>query len=426
MQQVLSKVREAGRGLDLQRLDFHLNFQKIDPIRSAVREGVLNKVRKFTLEGNEAIAKGALESGARFFSGYPITPSSEILEYVAKQIFRYGGTYLQMEDEIASIAAAIGASLGGSKSFTATSGPGFSLKQENLGFACLTEIPLVIVNVQRGGPSTGGPTDVGQADVMQSRWGTHGDHPIIVITPDSVQECYEETVRAFNLSEKYRVPVILLTDAKVSQMKEPVLLPSVDAIPIVNRARPEHSCNEYEPFALTPEGLAPLANFGEGYRAHFTGLYHGRNGLPTKNPKMIEEQLLRIHAKLKTAAASAEILKTEEFLMEDADLIVIAYGITARAAKEAVVQAREKGIRAGILRPITLWPSDESRMIRALARARKVIVAELNLGQYLLEIERLAYRMSREFRKLPPPIVPINRVDTSLITPRDILQELAS
>ena len=400
-----------------------INLRLVHPIYSAIREGSLKKVRKLTLAGNEAIAKAALEVEARFFSGYPITPSSEILEYVARHIFRYGGTYLQMEDEIASIAAVIGASLGGIKSFTATSGPGFSLKQENLGFACLTEIPLVVINVQRGGPSTGGPTDVGQSDVMQARWGTHGDHPIIVICPSSVQECYEETVRAFNLSERYRVPVILLSDAKVSQMKEPVLLPPEEAIPIVNRAKPTGSPDKYQPFGLTPDGVPPLAPFGTGYRAHFTGLYHGRDGLPTRNRRMIEEQLGRIHAKLNTPSAKRDILKTEQFQTEDAEFLVIAYGITARAAKEAVVQARRKGIRAGLVRPITLWPSDEKVILQELAHAKKVIVPELNLGQYVLEIERLACRMSQQNRRIPPPITFVGRVDTTLITPEDILKE---
>ncbi len=413
--QVLALRPQNPRSIDL---------QLISPIRAAIREGIVKEARRLNLGGNEAIAKAAVEAGARFFSGYPITPSSEILEYVARHLFRYGGSYLQMEDEIGGIAAAIGASLSGVKAFTATSGPGFSLKQENLGFACITEVPLVIVNVQRAGPSTGGPTDVGQADVMQSRWGTHGDHPIIVITPYSVQECYEETIRAFNLSEKYRVPVIILTDAKVSQMKEPVLLPPKELLPIVNRAKPTGSPDKYEPFALTPDGLPPLASFGEGYRAHFTGLYHGRSGLPTKNPAMIEEQLKRIHAKLETPTAKDEILKTELFFTEDADFVVIAYGITARAAKEAVVQARLKGIKAGLLRPITLWPSDEESVLKVLQRVKKVIVAELNLGQYILEIERLAYRMSRREQKVPPPIISINRVDTDLITPEDILKEL--
>lgn len=403
-----------------------INLRLVQPVHEAIREGSLKKVRKLTLGGNEAIAKAALEAEARFFAGYPITPSSEILEYVARHIFRYGGSYLQMEDEIAGIAAVIGASLGGVKSFTATSGPGFSLKQENLGFACLTEIPLVVVNVQRGGPSTGGPTDVGQSDVMQARWGTHGDHPIIVICPSSVQECYEETIRAFNLSERYRTPVILLSDAKVSQMKEPVLLPPKDDLPIVNRPRPTGSPDKYQPFGLTPDGVPPLAPFGEGYRAHFTGLYHGRDGLPTKNRRMIEEQLNRIHAKLATPEAQRDVLKTEQFQTEDAEFLVVAYGITARAAKEAVVQARRKGIRAGLVRPITLWPSDEKVISQALARAKKVIVPELNLGQYVLEIERLACRMSQKERRIPPAIVPVGRVDTTLITPEDILKEFTT
>ncbi len=406
---------QAPEGIDLRR---------IDPFRSAVREGALTKVRRLTMGGNDAIAKAALEAGARFYSGYPITPSTEVLEYVARYIFKYGGTYLQMEDEIAGIAGAIGASLGGVKSFTATSGPGFSLKQENLGFACLVEIPLVVVNVQRGGPSTGGPTDVGQSDVMQARWGTHGDHPIIVVGPYSVQECYEETLRAFNLSEKYRTPVIVLTDAKVSQMKEPVILPASDELPIVNRAKPAGVPGVYEPFGLDPEGVPPLAAFGEGYRAHFTGLYHGRDGLPTRNPQMIREQLERIHAKLTTPTARSEILKTELFLTDDAEVVVVAFGITARAAKEAVIEARRKGIRAGLVRPVTLWPSDEESVMPVLARARKAIVAELNLGQYGLEIERIAYRMARKFEKVPPPITFVNRIDTHLITPAEILKEI--
>lgn len=401
-----------------------VDLRAVHPVQAAIRNGTLKKARRLTLSGNDAIAKAALEAGARFFSGYPITPSSEVLEYVARHIFAAGGTYLQMEDEIGGIAAAIGASLGGVKSFTATSGPGFSLKQENLGFACLLEVPLVVVNVMRGGPSTGGPTDAGQADVMQARWGTHGDHPIIVIGPCSVQECYEETVRAFNLAEKYRTPVIILSDAKVSQMEEPVVLPSRSQVPVVNRAKPVGSPAEYEPFGQTACGVPPLADFGEGYRAHFTGLYHGRNGLPTKNPRTIEEQLKRIHAKLETPEARKDILKTEQFLTDDADTVVIAYGITARAAKDAVIQARREGMRAGLLRPITLWPSDRDTVIRSLGRAGKVIVAEMNLGQYVQEIERLAYEMARREQMIPPPIARVNRVDTRLITPQDIFREI--
>ncbi|MCC6750050.1 MAG: 2-oxoacid:acceptor oxidoreductase subunit alpha [Deltaproteobacteria bacterium] len=401
-----------------------LRLSEIDPIRSAVRRGELTQVRRLTLGGNEAMAKAALDAGARFFAGYPITPSSEVLEYVARHIFKVGGSYLQMEDEIASIAAAIGASLGGVKAFTATSGPGFSLKQENLGYACITEAPLVVINVQRGGPSTGGPTDVGQSDVMQARWGTHGDHPIVVLAPYSVQECYEETVRAFNLAEALRVPVIVLTDAKVSQMKEPLVLPPVDELPVVGRAHPTGAVGAYEPFGLSPDGVPPLSPFGAGYRAHFTGLYHGRDGLPTKDPKVIAEQLLRLQGKLETPAARALITKTEAFLMEDAEVVVVAFGITARAAKDAVVRARHAGVKAGLVRPVTLWPADDEALSRAFDRARRVVVPELNLGQYVLEVERQAYQWARRAQRVPPEIRPMHRVDTLLISPEEILKEL--
>jgi len=401
-----------------------VDLREIQPVRQAVLAGRLKQVRRLTMGGNEAIAKAALEAGARFYSGYPITPSTEVLEYSALHIFSHGGAYLQMEDEIAGIAAAIGASMAGVKSFTATSGPGFSLKQENLGYACLAEVPLVIVNVMRGGPSTGGPTDAGQSDVMQARWGTHGDHPIIVLSPETVQECWEETVRAFNLAEKYRTPVIMLTDAKVSQMKEPLLLPPLAAVPVVNRPRPSGAPEDYEAFGPAANGVPPLAPFGEGYRAHFTGLYHNRKGLPTKDVKLVDQLQRRIHAKLDTPEARRDILKTEEFLCDDAEVLVVAYGITARAAKDAVVQARKEGIKAGLLRPITLWPADTETVLRHLARAKKVIVAELNLGQYVLEVERLAYAMARRERKVPPPVVGLHRVDTRLIAPRDIHQEI--
>lgn len=401
-----------------------IDLAEVDPVRNAVRRRTLTSVRRMTLGGNDAIAKAALEAGARFFGGYPITPSTEVLEYVARNIAGFGGSYLQMEDEIAGIASAIGASLGGVKAFTGTSGPGFSLKQENLGYACLSEIPLVVVNVMRGGPSTGGPTDVGQSDVMQARWGTHGDHPIIVVSPSTVQECWEETVRAFNLAEKYRTPVIILSDAKVSQMKEPVMLPPLAAVPVVDRARPAGSPDDYEAFGPTPSGVPPLAAFGEGYRSHFTGLYHNRKGLPTKDPKLVDQLQQRIHAKLDTREARRDILKTERFLTDDAEVLVVAYGITARAAKDAVIEARAAGIKAGLLRPITLWPSDEEAVIEALGRVRRVVVAELNLGQYRLEVERLAYHAAQRSQKLPPQIVGLHRVDTRLITPADILGEI--
>ena len=402
-----------------------IDLRQISPVRQAIQDGRLKQARRTTLGGNDAIAQAALEAGARFFGGYPITPSTEVLEYAARHIMGVGGSYLQMEDEIAGIASAIGASLGGVKAFTATSGPGFSLKQENLGYACLVEIPLVVINVMRGGPSTGGPTDPGQSDVMQARWGTHGDHPIVAIAPATVQECWEETVRAFNIAEKYRTPVVLLPDAKVAQMKEPVVLPPLDLVPIVNRPYPSGSPEDYEAFGQTASGVPPLAPFGEGYRTHFTGLYHNRKGLPTKDMRLIDQLQKRIHAKLDTKEARADILKTENFMADDAEVLVVAYGITGRAAKDAVLEARAAGIKAGLLRPITLWPSDAGAFLPHLARARKVIVAELNLGQYRLEVERLAYQAAQAAGKAPCEVVGLHRVDTRLIAPRDIYQEIS-
>lgn len=412
-QRVASGIAEPG-----------VDLREVDAVRAAVRAGRLKQVRRMTLGGNDAIAKAALEAGATFFGGYPITPSTEVLEYVARHIFGFGGSYLQMEDEIGGIAAAIGASLGGAKAFTATSGPGFSLKQENLGYACLTEVPLVVVNVMRGGPSTGGPTDVGQSDVMQARWGTHGDHPIVALSPATVQECWEETVRAFNIAEKYRTPVIVLSDAKVSQMKEPVMLPPLAAVPVVDRAKPAGAPEDYEAFGPTPSGVPPMAAFGEGYRSHFTGLYHGRKGLPTKDAKLIDALQRRIHAKLETPAARRDILKTERFFSDDAEVLVVAYGITARAAKDAVIAARKAGIKAGLLRPVTLWPADTEAIVEALGRVRKVVVAELNLGQYRLEVERLAYEAARRHARVPPAVEGLHRVDMRLITPAEILEEI--
>lgn len=401
-----------------------IDLSEVGAVHQALRAGRLTQARRTTLSGNDAIAKAALEAGARFFGGYPITPSTEVLEYAARNIFGYGGSYLQMEDEIASIASAIGASLGGVKAFTATSGPGFSLKQENLGYACLVEVPLVVINVMRGGPSTGGPTDAGQSDVMQARWGTHGDHPIVAIVPATVQECWEETVRAFNIAEKYRTPVILLPDAKVSQMKEPVILPALADIPIVNRARPSGAPEEYEAFGPTANGVPLLAPFGEGYRSHFTGLYHNRKGLPTRDVRLIDQLQRRIHAKLNTPAARRDILKTETFLCDDAEILVVAYGITARAAKDAVLEARAAGIKVGLLRPITLWPSDRETAIKYLSRVKRVIVAELNLGQYRLEIERLAYEAAQRTQCVPTTVTGLHRVDMRLISPRDVYEEI--
>jgi 2-oxoglutarate ferredoxin oxidoreductase subunit alpha len=322
-----------------------IDLRRVNAVQEAIQAGRLTQVRRTTLGGNDAIAQAALEAGARFFGGYPITPSTEVLEYSARYIMGHGGSYLQMEDEIAGIAAAIGASLGGVKAFTGTSGPGFSLKQENLGYACILEIPLVVVNVMRGGPSTGGPTDVGQSDVMQARWGTHGDHPIVAIAPATAQECWGD-VRAFNIAEIPHTGAAA-AGCQVGQMKEPLV-----------RRRSIWCLSSIAPIRPARPGLRPRPDLsacrrwrpaGEGYRSHFTGLYHNRKGLPTKDVRLVDQLQKRIHAKLETREAQADILKTEEFFAEDAEVLVVAYGITARAAKDAVLEARAQA--SGLLRP---------------------------------------------------------------------------
>ena len=338
------------------------------------------------IQGNEACAEGALYAGCRFFGGYPITPSSEIAEVLARRLPEVGGHFVQMEDEIASLAATIGASLAGSKAMTATSGPGFSLMQENLGFACLTEIPVVIVNVMRGGPSTGMPTAPGQSDVMQARWGTHGDHPAIAVAPMSVREFFEETIRAFNLAERFRTPVIVLTEEIVGHTRERLELPEPDAIPLIERVGPSVPPEDYRPYDTRFGDVPPMANFGDGYRFHVTGLVHAEDGFPTNEPAMIDAKQRRIHAKLENARD--EIDKVDEYLLDDADVAMVAICSTARAARRAAREAREDGVKAGVFRPVTLWPFPD-RQIAALAeRVKKIVVAEMNLGQIVHEVRR--------------------------------------
>ncbi|MCD6571754.1 MAG: 2-oxoacid:acceptor oxidoreductase subunit alpha, partial [Thermoplasmata archaeon] len=286
------------------------------------------------LQGNEACVKGAILAGVRFFAGYPITPSSEIAEGMARLLPQIRGKFLQMEDEISSMAAVIGASIAGLKSMTATSGPGFSLKQENLGFAIINEIPCVIVNAQRGGPSTGLPTKPSQGDMMQARWGTHGDHSIIALAPSTVKEVLALTIKAVNFSEKYRTPVILLLDAEISHMREKVKIPEKDEIEIVNRKKPSVSPQEYLPFKAGKDGIPPMANFGEGYRYHFTGLVHNEKGFPTNDPQEIDSFLRRLNNKIEVH--KKDILLTERYFLKDAKIALVAYGSVARAAKKTV------------------------------------------------------------------------------------------
>lgn len=337
------------------------------------------------ISGNEATAEGAIYAGCRFFAGYPITPSTDLAERMAYLLPKYGGIFIQMEDEISSIAAIIGASLAGKKAMTATSGPGFSLMQEGLGFASYSEIPIVIVNVQRTGPSTGLPTFPSQGDVMQSKWGTHGTHPVIVLSPHSVIESYTLVIRAFNLAEEFRVPVILLSDEVIGHMREKVQIP--EHLEIVNRKEPEKKEN-YLPYDTSYGDIPPLAVYGEGYKFHVTGLSHDETGFPTNNLEKVK--LLSERLKRKIENNKEKIVQTEKFMLDDAEVAVIAYGGTARSAKEAILELRDKGVKVGLLRPITIWPSPDTEIEQIAKSVKKLVVSEMNLGQYLLEVERIA------------------------------------
>ena len=364
------------------------------------------------MHGNEAAAEGAVAAGCRFYAGYPITPSTEIAEILSGRLPEVGGVFIQMEDEIASMAAVIGASLGGMKAATATSGPGFSLMQENLGFAVASEIPCVVINVQRVGPSTGLPTKAAQGDVMQARWGTHGDHPIIALVPSSVPETYRLSMRAFELAERFRTPVVLLMDAIVAQLKEKVELPG--APKVVERPMPVEPPAEYKPFAFGDGKVTPLAPFGGDYRYHVTGLSHDEHGFPTESPEMVERWWKHMSSKLD--AHLDEILEWEEDRLADADVAIVAYGCTARSAAHAVTMARAKGIRAGLFKPLTLWPFPEQRVRELAGKVKRIVVAEMNLGQVRLEVERLAAGRV--------PVQGVHRADGLAITPEQILAAL--
>jgi 2-oxoglutarate ferredoxin oxidoreductase subunit alpha len=366
------------------------------------------------LQGNEAVVEGALRAGCRFYGGYPITPATEISELLSVKLPQVGGTFVQMEDEIASLGAVIGASLAGVKSMTATSGPGFSLMQENLGFAVIAEVPCVLVNVMRGGPSTGLPTSPSQSDVMQARWGTHGDHPIIVLSASTVRECYDITIQAFNFSEKFRIPVIVLIDEVVAHMREKMTLSDEDGIEIFNRVKPAVPPEWYIPYEDTPSGVPAMANFGEGYRYHVTGLTHDIRGFPTSRPDEIEPFIARLHRKI--SQNYSEIQMAEFFLTEDADLTIIAYGCVARSAKRAVIEAREKGVRAGLLKLMTLWPFARSAAEKALQSAKILLVPEMNMGQISREVKRVNRGQAKVFT--------LNKVDGTIITPEEILNRI--
>jgi len=362
------------------------------------------------LQGNTACAEGALAAGCRFFAGYPITPSSEIAEEMARRLPALGGVFIQMEDEIASLAAVIGAAAGGRRAMTATSGPGFSLMQEHLGYAAMAELPCVVVNVMRGGPSTGLPTGPSQADVMQARWGAHGDRPAIVLAPDSVAEVRQLTMAAFRLAERFATPVIVTYDEVVGHTRERVTEPATPAaLPL--RARPLPGAR---PYAAALDEPARLTPFGDGRRYHITGLFHDENGFPTEEPAAVEALLRRLHAKVD--AHADELPVAEEISLEDAEVAVFAFGIGARAAAVAVGEARAAGLRAGLLRPRTLWPFPDEAVARAARRVSAILVAELNLGQLAGEVARAAAGACRIER--------LNRVDGAPITPAQVLEAL--
>lgn len=366
------------------------------------------------MQGNEACAEGALAAGVRFFAGYPITPSTEIAEILAERLPLLGGKFIQMEDEIASMAAVIGASLAGVKAITATSGPGFSLKQENIGFAAMAEVPCVVVNVQRTGPSTGVPTAAGQGDVLQARWGTHGDHPVIVLCPSCVRETFELTVTAVNLSEKYRVPVILLMDEVIAHMREKVELPGPGEIQVIDRKKPRTPPEIFIPYQPDADGVPPMANFGEGYRYHVTGLIHDKTGFPTNKGPEIANLVTRLTGKIEQNAP--DIIRWDGLYLEDAEVVVIAYGCVARSAREAVKKLRREGLPVGLFRPISLWPFPAAEVAGLASGARGLVVAELNLGQLKLEVERAGQgKTGVHF---------VGRVDGDLLTPQEIMAQV--
>lgn len=341
------------------------------------------------MQGNEACVEGALAAGMKFFAGYPITPSTELAELSAVKLPIIGGKFIQMEDEIAAMAAIIGGSLAGLKSMTATSGPGFSLKQENFGYACMTEVPCVVVNVQRGGPSTGLPTSPAQGEVMQAKWGTHGDHPVIALTPSSVRETYDLTIRAFNLAEKYRTPVILLMDETIAHMREKIDIPDSSEIEIINRKAPNVEPKDYNAYDVKlGEWVPDMAAFGSGYKYHVTGLSHGTDGFPSNDGDIAEKLINRLVDKVEKNYD--DICQHEEYLVDDADLVVIAYGGSARSAKSAIDMIRAEGYKIGMLRPITIWPLIENEIKVLSKKVDKFLVIEMNKGQYVREVERVA------------------------------------
>jgi len=374
--------------------------------------------RKQVYNGNELISLAALDAGCRFYAGYPITPSSEIMEVMSKEMPKVGGVFIQMEDEIGSIGAAIGAAWTGVKAMTASSGPGISLKAEHIGFACITETPLVVVNVMRGGPSTGFPTATSQSDLMQARWGTHGDHPAIALVPGTATEMYYETIRAFNLAEQYRTPVIILGDEMLGHLNTMLDLPDPSTLDLVDRklAEPEPG-EKYRPFAMDQGDVPPMGAFFRGYRFHLTGLNSNEYGYPTIDPDMIQAQQERMMNKV--ANHVDEILKNDTFNLEKSDILTVSVGSTGSAAKQASKDmAADGNNRLGVFRPITLWPFPEEELDALIesGKYKALFVPEANLGQLVLEVERI--------NRGRLPIQTLQKVNGFPVTPGDIVQRI--
>ncbi|MBV9610779.1 MAG: 2-oxoacid:acceptor oxidoreductase subunit alpha [Acidobacteria bacterium] len=340
------------------------------------------------LDGDHACCEGALAAGARFAAGYPITPSTEVVERFAARVPTVGGTFIQMEDELASSIAIQGAVWGGAKAFTVTSGPGFSLMMEHIGYAAMTETPCVFVDVQRGGPSTGLPTLPAQADMMQARWGSHGDYQIIALCPNSPQECFDLTITAFNFSERYRVPVMFMMDECVGHMTEKVVIPPADEINVEPRKRTTKSPEEYRPFGANGDMVPEIAHAGEGYNFHVTGLTHDERGYPNMTIAVQQELVTRLQEKILRAKREIVLLDTEA--LHDADVVVVSYGITSRVAQRAIEMARAKGLRVGKFRMITAWPFPEEQIRELAGRVKGFVVPELNMGQMVREVQRAA------------------------------------
>jgi len=363
------------------------------------------------LQGNRACVLGAVAAGCRFYAGYPITPSSEIAENMSLEMPRSGGIFIQMEDEISSMAAVVGASAGGVKAMTATSGPGFSLKQENIGYAAATEIPCVIVNVMRGGPSTGMPTRPAQSDIMQARWGTHGDHPVVVLCPWSVEEIYLQAIHAFTISESLRVPVVLLYDEVIGHLVETVDFATLQSPQLSERKWAQGDPETFMPYADPGDGIPEMARPGTAFRTHTTGLTHAEGGFPTQDPATVARVMKRLLGKVDAHPEMVE--QVNEHNCDDCELLIVSFGITARSALAAVRQLREQGIKAGLFRPVTLWPFPSQRFMAVTAGVQVVLVAEMNAGQLIREIERHASGDTRVYG--------LHRFDGEVITPQQIV-----